>query len=415
MRDAFILRASAIVIIVMGALIFLWTWGLHRQWWRVRAVRRATWIIPLASLLLVGIWALASMAGLTSISVALSTIASFILICTVALGISLPVSGIILTLDRFIRWIVRSLGRGSASAAAPTETAPVAEAPPQVDMTRRSIVAGAAAIIPLAAVTAGAAGVVGSFSDVVFPQIPLSFPDLPAGLEGLRILHLTDIHLGYYVGLDDLERTLVAAEKQRADILLISGDVSDDMSIIDDAIGMLGQFKTRYGTFASIGNHEYYRGVAEFLQAFERVSFPLLRESGTTLTINGAALHIAAADDPARDARSEKRPFLERSIANALDGAPSDAFHLLMSHRPEGIEAASRNGVDLTVSGHTHGGLQMGINGRGLFESIVPENYLWGHYRKGESQLYTAAGTGHWFPFRLGVPREAPVYTLRRG
>jgi predicted MPP superfamily phosphohydrolase len=399
----------------MGALIFLWTWGLHRQWWRIRGVRRATWIIPLASLTLVGIWALASMAGLTWLSVALSTVASFILICSVALGISLPVSGIILTLERLIRWIVRSIGGRSPGNADASAVSSSERALPEVDLTRRSIVTGAAAIIPLAAVTAGAAGVVGSFADVTFPQIPLTFANLPAGLEGLRILHLTDIHLGYYVGLDDLERTLLSAEKERADILLVSGDISDDIGIVNDAIGMLGQFRTRYGTFASIGNHEYYRGVGEFLQAFERVSFPLLRENGATLTIGGSRLHIAGADDPARDASSEKRPFLERSVAAALDGAPSDAFHLLMSHRPEGIEAASRNGVELTVSGHTHGGLQMGFNGRGLFESIVPDSYLWGHYRVGNSQLYTAAGTGHWFPFRLGVPREAPVYTLRRG
>src|SRR5688500_14010851 len=105
MRDAFILRSSAIVVLVMGLLNFLLIWGLHRQWWRVRPIRHAAWIFPIASLALLGIWALASMAGMTGLAVAVSTVASFVVITAVALAVSLPVSGIILTLDRLVRWI----------------------------------------------------------------------------------------------------------------------------------------------------------------------------------------------------------------------------------------------------------------------------------------------------------------------
>ncbi|RKX73418.1 MAG: hypothetical protein DRP60_11930 [Spirochaetes bacterium] len=79
------------------------------------------------------------------------------------------------------------------------------------------------------------------------------------------------------------------------------------------------------------------------------------------------------------------------------------------------IDFAAELGVNLTLAGHTHGG-QIGVGGRSFFDWVLPYKYLWGHYTKDNgSQLYTSAGIGHWFPFRLGCPAEAPVFVLRRG
>jgi uncharacterized protein len=85
-----------------------------------------------------------------------------------------------------------------------------------------------------------------------------------------------------------------------------------------------------------------------------------------------------------------------------------------MSHRPDAFDHAAVRGIDLTLAGHTHGG-QIGMFGRSVFESYWPERYLWGRYERNGSQLYTSAGVGHWFPFRLGCPPEAPVIELTRG
>ena len=137
------------------------------------------------------------------------------------------------------------------------------------------------------------------------------------------------------------------------------------------------------------------------------------RNSGTTIKIGGAELYVGGADDPVRMGQREKNHlFLQKSVGAAFDGAPSEAFHLLMSHRPEGLDVAAEQGIAFTVSGHTHGA-QVGFNGRSVLEPWMPQAYLWGHYRKGGSQLYTSAGVGHWFPFRLGCPPEAPVYVLK--
>ena len=104
---------------------------------------------------------------------------------------------------------------------------------------------------------------------------------------------------------------------------------------------------------------------------------------------------------------------LRRSVEASQLEAPSDAFRLLMSHRSLAFDYAAPLGVDLTLAGHNHG-VQLGLGGRSLFESWYPDRYLWGHYQKESSQLYTSAGVGHWFPFRLGCPPEAPLLVLEQ-
>ena len=99
-------------------------------------------------------------------------------------------------------------------------------------------------------------------------------------------------------------------------------------------------------------------------------------------------------------------------MTQALEDWPSDTMAVVMSHRPRGFDSAAKHRVPLTLAGHTHG-YQMGLGGWSVGE-VIGAPYPRGFYRKGESHLYTSTGFGHWFPFRLGCPREAPVITLRR-
>jgi predicted MPP superfamily phosphohydrolase len=140
----------------------------------------------------------------------------------------------------------------------------------------------------------------------------------------------------------------------------------------------------------------------------------MMIDASTSIAVGDATIHLSAADDPARTGRFNDDAFLRRSVERAIDAMPSDAFSILMSHRPEGFDVASRHGVDLTLSGHYHGGIQVGWNGRAIIQGLMPNKHYWGHYRSGDAQLYTSGGIGHWFPFRLNCPPEAPVYVLRR-
>ncbi|HOZ08694.1 MAG TPA: metallophosphoesterase, partial [candidate division Zixibacteria bacterium] len=193
----------------------------------------------------------------------------------------------------------------------------------------------------------------------------------------------------------------------------VTGDVADDLALLFDALRMIDGFRAPLGAFASLGNHEYFRGIEEVRAIFDRSPVPLLVDRGVPLAVGGRRLYVAGIDDPRRMGAKEHE-FYRRTIDAALQDAASDDTVVLMSHRPDAFDYAAQTGVSLTLAGHTHGG-QIGLMGRSAFEPLWPDRYLWGEYALSESRLYTTAGVGHWFPFRLGCPQEAPVLVLRRG
>lgn len=418
----FLVRVTAIVFLLFGGINALMLWGLHRQWWRYPYVRRAAWIVPLVGLAFSGLWALTKVAGLDLLHPMIGVILSFLFVSTMMLTVALPFSGLALTMERIIRWLWRKDRRGEAAA---DEHPPpdVTESPEEkVDLGRRSLVTAGATFLPLLAVGSSAAGVIGSTRGYTFTPVELFYPGLHPDLDGFRILQISDLHLGFYITLDDLEELLIGAGPYRPDLVTVTGDLSDDLAVFYDALRMIDQLKPKYGTFATLGNHEYYRGIREVLQAYERGPIPLLVSQGASVKVGGGEIYVGGADDPVGGERrrgvEDNERFLHQSVTTAIDGAPSDAFHLMLTHRPEGFDPAAGLDVDLTLAGHTHAGGQMGWNGRSFVETWLGlGKYMWGLYEQngGASKLYTSAGAGHWLPFRLGVPREVPVYTVRRG
>ena len=176
-------------------------------------------------------------------------------------------------------------------------------------------------------------GFASSFSNVKFPQVDFHFEDLPAALDGFKILHLSDLHLGYYFNLDHLERTLADAEKFAPHMLVVTGDIADDLNIMTDTMNLIGQLKTPFGSFASIGNHEYFRGIRESIRKIEAGPVPLLINKFDNIDVYGTSLIVAGADDPVR-LRSDTQNFLKDSINKSFKNAPAGDFRLLLSHRP---------------------------------------------------------------------------------
>ncbi|PLX26313.1 MAG: hypothetical protein C0600_11025 [Ignavibacteria bacterium] len=369
---------------------------LHRDWWRYTWVRRVSYGLPLAGLLGLSLWAF-GIAADSGIAVAVgATLTALVFVLGMALMLSLPFSAVFHTIDRIIGWI------GRRRAAQKNETPP--------DPGRRKLLTTTAAAFPVLAVAAGGTGVLNAYTDPRTPEIPLRYANLPPALEGFRILHISDVHVGFFIGFEELERIIEISSAQQPDLVLITGDFSDDAATYLDALRLAGSIPSRYGAFASIGNHEYFRGIASIRQSYDRGPIPLLLDSGVTVDVGGTPLYIAGADDPRR-IRDTHEQFFQRSIDRAMQDAPSDAFTVLMSHRPMGFDYAAQRDIPLTLAGHTHGG-QIGFNGRSLLYSINPERYMWGQYERGDSKLYVSAGAGHWFPYRLGCPTEIPIYRL---
>ncbi|MBN1446743.1 MAG: metallophosphoesterase [Bacteroidetes bacterium] len=398
MRVFFPVIFSMISILLLSVIEILLLKTLHRDWWQIPWVRKTSWGVPVAGLFGLSLWALGIVLEFDPMLAIGATLSAIVFVLGIALMLSLPFSAVFHIIDRIVKWIGQKRNERRDMDAQP-------------DPGRRRLLTTSAMIFPAVAVVTGGRGVLNAYGDPRMPDISLSWPDLPHALEGLRVLHISDVHIGFFIGFDELERMIELSAEKQPDLVLITGDFSDDAPTYLDALRLAGQIPSRYGHFASIGNHEYFRGIQSIIRSYERGPIPLLLDSGATVNIDGAALHIAGADDP-RSMRNMPEHFFERSIDQAMRDAPSDAFPILLSHRPSGFDYAARRGIPLTLAGHTHGG-QIGFNGRSLLYTLNPERYMWGLYEKGDAKLFVSAGAGHWFPYRIGCPAEIPTYILR--
>jgi len=277
---------------------------------------------------------------------------------------------------------------------------------------RRKIIKTAAAALPLFAIGTTGTGLASSFQQVCIRKVTLYFNNLPDDLDGFKILHLSDLHLGIYFQLSDLEQVVENAIIEKPDMFLITGDVSDDLRILPDALKIISHLNTPYHGFVSLGNHEYYRGIRESIQKFTSGPIPLLINKGEIIKIGNSKIFIGGADDPVT-LRSDVTTFLKNTVEKTMKYSDEDSFNILMSHRPKTLDVADNQNINLILSGHTHGG-QVGFQGRSLFEGMIEkEPYMWGKYKKGKTQLYTSAGMGHWIPFRFNCPPEAPLIILK--
>lgn len=279
---------------------------------------------------------------------------------------------------------------------------------------RRHFLRHSLAVVPALGVAGVGHGIHSSGAQTHIPVIPLNYPHLPADLEGLKILQISDMHIGPYIQLADLEKLLERARTLAPDLILITGDICDHKPDYLATLRLLESAPAPLGVYASLGNHEYIHGVGRIRGHFNKTTIPLLVDEGLSIPVGEATLFLGGVDDPRILRSEESYQHLQNSVAKAVADSISDAFTLLMSHRSQALDyAVPLSGVDLILAGHTHG-FQFGIAGRSAFEPFFPEHYIWGHYAKEQTQLYTTAGVGHWLPFRFGCPPEAPLFTLHR-
>ena len=385
-----------VVLIVLISIGFIDRWLLlkaNNKIWNSKLIRITAKTLPLAFLFFAPLWGVGSWQQISWLRLIGATGTSISFIINIILFLSLPFSFVVSMIGNILVKIKPETNKPA-------------------DASRRLFLKSAAASVPVVALTGLGTGLISSFSKTRFPQIDMEYPNLPDALNGFKILHLSDLHLGYYFGLDHLERTLLDAEKYQPHMVVVTGDISDDLSIMTDAMKMIDQLKTPFPKFASVGNHEYFRGIKESIKKIEAGPIPLLLNRHHVFDIYDTKIIIGGADDPV-SLGADITGFLDNSLNRTFLNAPTADFKLLMSHRPRALDLAPKYGVDLTLSGHTHGG-QIGLGGRSFWDIFTENSYLWGFYQKENSRLYTTAGMGHWFPFRLNCPLEAPVITLKK-
>jgi hypothetical protein len=289
---------------------------------------------------------------------------------------------------------------------------PRADEPERIDAGRRAFVTAVTSLAPMAALGVGAGSVAAGLRGPRLRTVRFSWPDLSEACSGLRILQLSDLHLGCGRSLDELERALAAASSHRPDLVVLTGDVAEDVQLLSPALRMIASLRPRLGAYACLGNHEYLRGIEGTRPRFERSDVELLVDRHVRIGRGDGALELVGVDDPVI-VGADIRPFLRERLDRALDGSSERATRILLSHRPEAFDLATSRGVRLVLSGHTHGG-QIGFAGRSAFEPLYPDGYLWGPYARGGARLYTTSGFGNWYPVRLGCPSELPLVELAR-
>lgn len=394
MRLLNLIIAACILIFLLGGISILALRILLPDWWKRKSIRLSVMLLPLLTALSVAIWAYGFGSGSSVLNRTGAISAPAFFVVEVALVVSFILAGIINTINRLGDSINR-LWRKSDSG---------------FSRGRRRVIKTVAAIVPVAALGSSITGVAESYGSVGVPVRRIPVAGLPPGFQGFKIAHLSDMHLGYYVHLDDLEDAIERVKAYEPELVLVTGDISDDLKILPDALRIIDSLSPPYGIYASVGNHEYYRGITEVLRIFRGGPFPILLNSHVNINVENKNVFLGGADDP-RVLRKDNSAFLRRTIERTMGGASADSFRLLMCHRPEGFDHSAEIGLDLVLSGHTHGG-QIGFGGRSLFEPIFPEKYLWGIYQRRQTTMHTSGGMGHWFPFRLGVPAEAPILVL---
>lgn len=271
----------------------------------------------------------------------------------------------------------------------------------------------ALAIVGALFATGALAGLVGS-RRLVVKRLSAVHPDLPSDLDGLRLVQLSDLHVGPHTSRRHLARVARAVAWERPDLIAVTGDLVDDHAPdVDHYAAALGNLSAPLGVYAIPGNHDVYAGWPEVRSRLARLPLTVLVNESRTVPVRGAALTIVGTGDPA--GRGNVASGAAPDLDAALRDVPAGSFVVALAHNPALWPALAERRVPITLSGHTHWG-QFALPRLGWsLASPFLEHAMGAHEREG-SLLYIQPGTNYWgIPFRLGTPPEVTVVTLRRG
>ncbi|PWW04113.1 hypothetical protein DFR52_101803 [Hoeflea marina] len=263
-------------------------------------------------------------------------------------------------------------------------------------------------------ISALALSVLGVSQAVVVPPLKdmeIAIADLPPEFDGYRLVQLTDMHISRLFPAAWTEAVVSATNALDADMIVITGDFID--GTLDRRRGdvePLRKLVARDGIYAITGNHEYFFDAGAYMRHFAAMNMQVLANRHAVIERGEARLVIAGLND--LSAARAGSPASDLRVA--LRGAPQGAPVILLDHHPGQARQAAEAGVALQLSGHTHGGMIVGMD---RLLARANNGFVSGLYRIGAMQLYVNNGTALWpgFALRLGRPAELTRITLRRG
>jgi predicted MPP superfamily phosphohydrolase len=339
--------------------------------------------------------------------------------------------------------------RAAASTAAPTTAAPYSAAPATAELisdpSRRYFFKTATALAGAGPFLTAVYGFAAERLDYQIHRVEIPLPNLPAGLEGMKIVQISDIHLSSYMPRLQVRRAVDMANDLGADLALVTGDfITGAGDPIADCIDEVKGLRAPLGVWGCNGNHEIYARAEDAAQSlFAQAGMKLLRSENAQLTFNGASFNLIGVDYQRERTTGGRRVQLLQQVEPLVR---RDMPNLLMSHNPNAFNRAAEMGIELTLAGHTHGGqIQVEILDHRLSPARFITDYVAGLYHrpmfapapndrasKGSAfeashgslfpnrtgalaSIYVNRGLGTvGAPVRLGVPPEITLLTLRR-
>ncbi|MFI6345044.1 metallophosphoesterase [Streptomyces sp. NPDC050560] len=243
-------------------------------------------------------------------------------------------------------------------------------------------------------------------------RLDVHLPRLGGGLDGTRVVVLADTHYGPIDRADWSARVAEAVNALDADVVVHAGDIADGTPVQRrEQSAPLGTIRSRLAKVYVTGNHEYFGEAQGWLDRMTELGWDALHNRHVVVERGGDALVLAGVDDVT--AESSGLAGHRANLLGALEGADPERPVLLVAHQPKYVHQAATAGIDLQISGHTHGGQIWPFN----FLVRIDQPVVHGLSRHGaRTQLYTSRGTGFWGPpFRVFAPSEITLLTLRQG
>ncbi|MEV7812192.1 metallophosphoesterase [Streptomyces flaveolus] len=292
-----------------------------------------------------------------------------------------------------------------AQAPAPPAQAPAPERAPEPGVqepTRRLVVSRLlAGAVTTAAVATVGHGTYGVLRGPRVRRVTVPLAKLPRAANGFRIAVVSDIHLGPVLGRGFAQRVVDTVNATQPDLIAVVGDLVDgSVKNLGPAAAPLARLSARHGAYFVTGNHEYFSGAEQWIAEVRDLGLHPLQNARTELPY----FDLAGVNDVQGESEGQGPDF-----AKALDDRDPARACVLLAHQPVQIHEAVRHGVDLQLSGHTHGGQLW----PGSLLAAAANPTVAGLDRYGDTQLYVSRGAGAWGPpTRVGAPSDVTVIEL---
>ncbi len=256
-------------------------------------------------------------------------------------------------------------------------------------------------------------------------EVPIA--NLPRTLDGLRIVQLSDIHIGDFMPRADVRRAVEIANELNADLVVLTGDlISNDRDPLEDCVAELSRLRAPLGIWGCNGNHEIYTGMEGLAQKlFQHYGMHLLRQESAELQWRGGKINLIGVDYQGGRRFSGEHPLMLPDIEYLVR---KDIPNILLSHNPNTFYRAAALGIELSLAGHTHGGqVRIEIVDHQWSPALFVTKFVAGMYHlpfgaeygatapsAKSATLYVNRGLGTFvMPVRIGVPPEITLLTLR--